>query len=115
MNSPWPKKVGASICQTCGDEPMLNVVGLTEMPVSAGIGGIAERAEPFNGLRLEVAACAGGGVRDQARYDNWLDKVRTYVDGEYMTLREALARHPITSEKVARQKSWQETHSRKSS
>jgi hypothetical protein len=112
MDSPWPKKVGASICRTCGEEPSVGVFCLTGMPVSAAVGAkcMAERAEPFHLLRMHVAGCSASGVRNQADYDDWLDKVRTYVEGEYVTLRGALARHPITSEEIARQKSWQENH-----
>jgi len=49
-------------------------------------------------------------VRDSLAYEDWLDKVKTYVQGNYVTLREALARHPITPEEIARQKSWQTAH-----
>jgi hypothetical protein len=77
--------------------------------VSAGIGEkcLAEHAEPFRDLRMHVAACAAHGIRDKAAYENWLDRVRTYVDRSYMPLREALLRYPITEEEIARQKAWQ--------
>jgi hypothetical protein len=100
------------MCDTCGKEPMTGVYGLTEMPASAGMGDecLAKGAEPFRWLRRHVAALAAGGVRDRVAYEAWLDKVKTHVDGSYMTLREALARHPITQEEIARQAAWQAAH-----
>ena len=85
---------------------MVGVFGLTEMPASAGMGErcLAERAEPFSWLRRHVALVAAKGVRDRAAYENWLDKLKTYVDGEYVTLREALVRYPITPGEIAREK-----------
>lgn len=108
--SPWPGKVGASLCETCGLEPMAGVYGLTEMPASAGIGEkcLAEHAEPFRWLRIHVAACTARGVVDTVAYQNWLDGVRTYVDGTYVKLRDAILRYPVTEQEVARQKAWQE-------
>jgi len=112
MDSPWPTKVGSSVCETCGQEPEVGVFCLTEMPASAGMGKkcLAEGAEPFHWLRRHVAACLAAGVRDSVAYEAWLDKLKTYVEGNYVTLREALARHPITQEEIARQKSWQTAH-----
>jgi hypothetical protein len=94
---------------------MVGVFGLTEMPASAGIGEkcLAERAEPFRCLRTHACYMAVNGVRDQAAYDNWLDKVKTYVDGGYVTMREALASYPITQEEIRRQKFWQEANWRR--
>ena len=82
------------------------------MPASAGMGKecLENGAEPFHWLRRHAAAGAAAGVRNRVEYETWLDKVKTYVDGTYMTLREALVRHPITQEEIARQKSWQDTH-----
>src|SRR5438270_14061852 len=109
MESAWPVKGEASICSTCGKEPMVGVFNLTEMPASAGIGEkcLAKRAEPFRCLRTHACYVAVNGVKDQAAYENWLDKVKTYVDGGYVSMREALARYPITQEEMGRQKSWQ--------
>ena len=108
MDSPWPTKVG-SLCKTCGKEPSVRVVPVTGMPVSAGRGArcLAEYAEPFSALRQHVAFGAVNGIRDVVDYENWLDTVWTFVDDQYVVLREALARYPITPEEVERQRSWQ--------
>jgi len=115
MEPAWPGKVAGSLCSTCGKELMVGVFNLTEMPVSAGMGVrcLAEHAEPFRYLRLHVCYGMVNGVRDQVAYDRWLDQVNTYVDGGYMSLREAVARYPITEKEVERQKSSPEANRRK--
>lgn len=89
---------------------MESVDCVTGMPFSAGRGMkcIGERAEPFRILRKHAIATAFNGIRDVADYENWLDTVRTFVEGEYLTLREALSRYPVTSEELAKQKALQE-------
>jgi len=110
MNPAWPTRVSASTCETYGQEPMVGVGGVTGKPFSARRGekGIAERAEPFRILRKHAIAAAVDGIRDVADYENWLDTVRTFVEGKYLTLREALSRYPVTSEELAKQKAWQD-------
>jgi hypothetical protein len=80
------------------------------MPFSSrrGTKCIAERAEPFRILRKHVIAATINGVRDIADYENWLDTVRTIVDGQYLALREGLSRYPVTAGKWAKQKALQD-------
>ncbi len=95
-------KIEALICGICGKEPSVGDYRWAEMPISVEIGKKcqAKRAEPFRWLRHRACSAAVNGVRNQASYDNWLDKSKTYVDGRYVSLREALARYPITQEEM---------------
>jgi hypothetical protein len=103
-----PVKVDALICGICGKEPSVGDFGWADIPISVEIGKTcqAERAEPFRWLRHRACAAAVHGVRDQASYDNWLDESKTYVDGRYVSLREALARYPITQEEKRQEANW---------
>ena len=102
-------KIEALICGICGKEPSVGDYRWAEMPISVEIGKKcqAKRAEPFRWLRHRACSAAVNGVRNQASYDNWLDKSKTYVDGRYVSLRKALARYPITQEELRQEANLQ--------
>lgn len=79
-------------CEVCRKEPAVGVACVPGIPYSAAYGRecIRRGANPYGIIRANVACCGGP---DEV-VPEYLEIV-TYVDGEYMTLRVALLRHPM--------------------
>jgi hypothetical protein len=84
-------------CEVCRLEPAIGVACVPGIPYSAAYGFdcLQRRADPYSILRANVL-CLGG----EENAASWFLDTMTYVDGEYMMLREALRRHPITEEEM---------------
>lgn len=84
-------------CEVCKQEPMVGVACVPGIPYSAAYGRecLNRRADPYEIIRINVACC--GGVEHVA---DWALGTMTFVDGEYITLRAALERYPLTKEEL---------------
>lgn len=85
-------------CEVCNNEPSVGVASVPGIPYSAAYGRecLQRGADPYQIIRINVAIC--GGVDAVA---DWAIDRMTFVDGEYMTLREALTRHPLTEKELS--------------
>jgi hypothetical protein len=84
-------------CEVCRNEPAVGVFCVPGIPVSAAYGKtcLERGADPYGYLRANVACC--GGV-EHVRPE-YLESL-TYVNGEYLTLGEALKRQPLTEQEL---------------
>lgn len=85
-------------CEVCNNEPSVGVASVPGIPYSAAYGRecLQRRADPYWIIRANVACC--GGVEHTA---DWALDTMTFADGQYMTLREALVRHPLTEKELS--------------
>lgn len=86
------------LCDTCKKGKTVGVACVPGVPMSAAYCKecLEEGASPIGILRANVACC-GGVERTDPRY---LNGTWTYCDEEYMTLKAALERHPLTEEEL---------------
>jgi hypothetical protein len=80
-----------NVCEVCQNEPGKGVACIPGIPMSVMYGQkcLDERADPFWALKSNVECCGGPSeVRPE-----YLDS-RTYLNGRYMSLREALEISP---------------------
>jgi hypothetical protein len=85
------------ICEVCNSEPAVGVACVPGIPMSVAYGNncLREGADPLWALRANVACC--GGV--DCIVPEYLES-RTYLNGEYVTLREALTQYPLTQDEL---------------
>lgn len=83
-----------SKCEVCNQEPMVGVAAVPGIPYSAAYGRecLNRGADPYWIIRANVACC--GGAEHTA---DWALDTLTFVDEEYITLRAALERYPLTA------------------
>lgn len=79
-------------CEVCGLEDAVGVASVPAIPYSAAYGRECLRrgADPYWIVRANIACC--GGPEHVAE---WVLDGMTWLDGEYVTLREALVRYPM--------------------
>ena len=84
------------LCEVCKREDAFGVAGVPGVPYSAAYGRecLKRNAHPYWLMRVNVIA--GGGTKEMAAVLEW----NTFVDGEYMTVRQALETHPFTKEEM---------------
>ncbi len=99
-------------CDVCGTGKTVGVASLTGIPMSAAFCGscLQQRAEPYWAHRANVACCLDSNVWDKwndKEYINqaYLDGIRVWYEGTYMSLREALEKNPFTKEEFLK---WEE-------
>jgi hypothetical protein len=70
------------------------------MPISVCYGRtcLSKNADPWWAIRNLIVTCGGVAAVDPA----YLEARTTFLDGEYMTIKEALTRQPITQEEIDR-------------
>lgn len=87
-----------TLCEVCNKEPMVGVACVPGIPYSAAYGRecLQRRADPYAIIRINIA-CVGGPEHAA----DWALDTMTFVDGEYMTLRAALEKYPLTKEELS--------------
>jgi len=94
-------------CETCGSTEPIGVCCVPGVPYSAAYCGkcFAEDASPFGILRANISCCLSTKAFDDFGefpweggqvIAEWALEERTYLDGRYMTMKEALRIKPIT-------------------
>ena len=84
-------------CEVCKDEPAIGVASVPGIPYSAAYGRtcLEKGADPYGIVRANIACC--GGPEHVA---DWVLDSLTFLEGKYLTMREALERHPMTAEEL---------------
>jgi len=85
------------MCEVCEKEPAVCVACVPGIPYSAAYGRECLRhgADPYGIVRANIACCSGPeNVRP-----SYLETV-VYVDGEYISIKDALKRYPMTLEEI---------------
>jgi hypothetical protein len=84
-------------CEVCKQEPAVGVACVPGIPYSAAYGRncLQQGADPYEIVRANIACCNG-----PEHVANWVLDRTIFLDGEYMAMREALTRYPMTQEEI---------------
>lgn len=84
-------------CEVCKQEPAVGVACVPGIPYSAAYGRncLQNYADPYEIVRANIACCNG-----PENVAEWVLDGLTFLDGEYITFREALKRYPMTPEEI---------------